>query len=447
MHEFYKISKISKISNQCTYLTDFTFYIFDQRFRKLNFILITYLFSKLTQMAAINTLVSNIVNSRSTQALLEAHGLKAHKVTWEDTGRSKKSCWGPNISDMTLVVKSGKQLMPVIRRPNFSDVTDDMPINTFQLNYKGSLISLEQLLKNLGVYDARDTQVLTSSQCCVLPVELGQKTQFAVQLFNYQSSHDEPAVLVILASKNGTSMQVLDSSNTKLFFDDDGIARWFSAERLEDVRIRQKAVKTKVDSYKEMTNEEKLDNSILMIQVPLLVTQKKRSAVYGGSSFTRESAMACSAAFGSSSFENCEESCDMSGGFFDELVYRSVSLGASIGATRGMDMGQLGLGDAEGKYTGTRGVTLKRDPAFPVRCTFQYYRVTDRDNIDEKDIIDIKEQINQSLKVATGHGSLVLNPSSQRVTEPVLPDQPVLPTIVEKPNPWVNSNGSMASFV
>ena len=418
MHEFYKISKISKISNQCTYLTDFTFYIFDQRFKKLNFILITYLFSKLTQMAAINTLVSNIVNSRSTQALLEAHGLKAHKVTWEDTGRSKKSCWGPNISDMTLVVKSGKQLMPVIRRPNFSDVTDDMPINTFQLNYKGSLISLEQLLKNLGVYDARDTQVLTSSQCCVLPVELGQKTQFAVQLFNYQSSHDEPAVLVILASKNGTSVQVLDSSNTKLFFDDDVIARWFSAERLEDVRIRQKAVKTKVDSYKEMTNEEKLDNSILMIQVPLLVTQKKRSAVYGGSSFTRESAMACSAAFG-----------------------------ASIGATRGMDMGQLGLGDAEGKYTGTRGVTLKRDPAFPVRCTFQYYRVTDRDNIDEKDIIDIKEQINQSLKVATGHGSLVLNPSSQRVTEPVLPDQPVLPTIVEKPNPWVNSNGSMASFV
>lgn len=387
-------------------------------------------------MSVINTLVSNIVSSSSTQALLEAHGLKAHKVTWEDTGRSKGSCWGPNISDMTLVVKSGNQLMPVIRRPNFSDVTDDVPIENFKVNYKGSLISLEQLLKNLGVYNARDTQILTSSQCCVLPVELGQKTQFAVQLFNYQSNRDEPAVLVILASKNGTSVQVLDSSNTKLFFDDDGTARWFSAERLEDVRLRQKAVKTKVDSYKEMTNEEKLDNTIMMIQVPLLVTQKKRSAVYGGSSFMLESAMT----FNSSSFEDadCEESCS-----FDAPVYRSISLGASRGATRGrgMDMGQLGLGDAEGKYTGTRGVTLKRDPAFPVRCTFQYYRVTDRDNIDEKDIIDIKEQINQSLKVATGHGSLVLNPSSQRVTEPVLP------TIIETPNPWVNSNGSMASFV
>ncbi len=391
-------------------------------------------------MASINTLVSNIVSSRPTQSLLEAHGLKAHNVTWEDTARSKGSCWGPNISDMTLVVKSGNQLMPVIRRPNFSDVTDDVPIENFKVNYKGSLISLDQLLKNLNVYDARDTQVLTSSQCCVLPVELGQKTQFAVQLFNYQSSRDEPAVLVILASKNGTSVQILDSSNTKLFFDDDGTARWFSVERLEDVRIRQKAVKTKVDSYKEMTNEEKLDNSIMMIQVPLLVLQKKRRVVYGGA-LIPQSAKPFSGDDGCDDGNECNEcnECETNG-------YRSLSIRSSRwGArSRGMDMGQLGLGDAEGKYTGTRGITLTRDPHFPVRCTFQYYRVTDRDNIDEKDIIDIKEQINQSLKVATGHGSLVLNPSSQRVTEPVLPKQP---TIVERPNPWTNTSPSMASFI
>lgn len=386
-------------------------------------------------MSAINTLVSNIVSSSPTQILLGAYGLKAHKITWEDTARSKGSCWGPNISDMTLVVKSGNQLMPVIRRPNFSDVTDDVPIENFKVNYKGSLISLEQLLKNLGVYNARDTQILTSSQCCVLPVELGQKTQFAVQLFNYQSRPNEPAVLVILASKNGTSVQVLDSSNTKLFFDDDGTARWFSAERLEDVRLRQKAVKTKVDSYKEMTNEEKLDNTIMMIQVPLLLTSIRLRALNSNTIFADNSDSLMESAFINEN-EDCEESCKI----------------PTRGCGRGMDMGQLGLGDAEGKYTGTRGVTLKRDPAFPVRCTFQYYRVTDRDYIDEKDIIDIKEQINQSLKVATGHGSLVLNPSSGRVTEPVLPShpviplQPVLPTIVDKPNPWVNSSTTMSSF-
>lgn len=350
----------------------------------------------MTSINTINTLVSNIVQSKTTQDLLHAHGLTAYKIAWEDTGRSKNSCLGPNISDMSLLARgtsesryeSADALMPVIRRPNFSDVTDDVPIDAFKVNYKGSLVTLEQLLKDLGVYDKRDSVVLTSSQCCILPVELGRKTQFAVQLFNYQSSRSKPAVLTILASKNGTSVQVLDSANTKLFFDDHGTARWFSAERLEDVRIRQNVVKTKVDSFNEMTNEEKLDNSLMMIQVPLFV-QKTRSYQCMGSS---------------EEYESTEESCSLGRKQF-----------------RGMDMAQLGLGDSEGPYCGIRGVTLKRDANFPVRCTFQYYRVTDSGTIDEKDIIDIKEQLDQSHKIAVGHGSLVLNTASGRVTEPVLP--------------------------
>lgn len=389
----------------------------------------------MTSVSAINTLVSNIVQSKPTQDLLHAHGLTAYKIAWEDTGRSKNSCLGPNISDMSLLARgtsesryeSADVLMPVIRRPNFSDVTDDVPIDAFKVNYKGSLVTLEQLLKDLGVYDKRDSVVLTSSQCCVLPVESGKKTQFTVQLCNYQSSRSEPAVLTILASKNGTSVQVLDSANTQLFFDDHGTARWFSAERLEDVRIRQNAVKAKVDSFKEMTNEEKLDNSLMMIQVPLFVQKTRRSYQCMGSSEECDEEMCA--------WEDTEESCSLGRKQF-----------------RGMDMAQLGLGDSEGPYCGIRGVTLKRDANFPVRCTFQYYRVTDSGTIDEKDIIDIKEQLDQSHKIAVGHGSLVLNTASGRVTEPVLPaNANASSASVSASAVWTGTNpqakNQMASFV
>lgn len=134
----------------------------------------------------VDSLVSSLVNDRETQDLLNAHGLRAHSVTWEDTGRSKGSCWGPNISDMTLVTKKGDRLMPVIRKPNFSDVTDDVPIDTFNLyvgNEKNTeterkTVNLHKFLQNISQYtentnqfdltDARDDVVLTSSQCCVI---------------------------------------------------------------------------------------------------------------------------------------------------------------------------------------------------------------------------------------------------------------------------------------
>jgi hypothetical protein len=75
---------------------------------------------------------------------------------------------------------------------------------------------------------------------------------------------------------------------------------------------------------------------------------------------------------------------------------------------------------------------------------FQYYRVTDKNNIDEKEILDIKEQIDQSLKVATAHGSLVLNPTSDRDTAPSLSINVVPPV---KPNVWAEETTKLSAFV
>lgn len=379
----------------------------------------------MSSSTATANLVSSIVSDTSTQSLLHANGLTATKVCFEDTGRSKGSCWGPNISDMTLTTKDGA-LMPVIRKPNFSDVTDDLPIDSFKLtvgNENGgskSSVSLKDYLSHLekytarnvtsdekgevNLYHSRDSVVLTSSQCCVLPVDKSHDTQFAVQLFNYQSYADNPAVLVILVSKEGTSCQVVERSNSKLFFNDNGTAKWFKLERLQDYRERKTGVpQEKVSSFKEMKDDEKYENVLMMFQVPLKVKQAPRYDVgicYASSAVT-------------------------AGCWGDGAVQESFSLSMneckrSKSKVVGMDMGMLSLGDSEGKYIGTKGLKLERDDRFPIRCTMQFYRGTDENFISEKDIKDIAEQLNQQNKASLASGSLVCNDDTGRVTEPTL---------------------------
>ena len=368
-----------------------------------------------------NDLVSSITNCHETQDLLNAHGLQAQRVTWEDTGRTKGSCWGPNISDMTLLVKEGSTLMPVIRKPNFSDVTQDVPIDTFRLKIGNNVLSLRDFLSNVNVHVddvkddtnlflERDEVILTSSQCCVLPVKKGEKTEFALQLFNYQSYDEDPAVLVLMVSSRGTSVQVLERSNQKLFFNDKGTAKWFNIERLEDVRERKGETKTRVDSFKEMKQEEKMDNTLMMIQIPL--KQKPRPQTRG-----MDGALCLS--FNNSGGMACQESCAMALG--PSAGFRSLGMTKKKKVKgRGMDMGQLGLGSSAGRYVGTKGLKLTRDDRFPIRCTFQYYRVTDENFITEKNIVDISEQISQATAKAVATGSLVCNDESKRATEPDL---------------------------
>src|SRR5438552_8418885 len=71
----------------------------------------------------------------------QKYGLNVLNLTWEDPGRYKGSSVGPNISDMTIQVglenPQSRQYevacMPVIRYPNFSDVTCDLDPRDFTL--------------------------------------------------------------------------------------------------------------------------------------------------------------------------------------------------------------------------------------------------------------------------------------------------------------------------
>ena len=89
-----------------------------------------------------------MVHDRDSQQLARRHGLHILNVTWEDTGRYKGSAVGPNISDMTIQVQRQAPgsdryeltCMPVIRYPNFADLSADISPDHFHVlvgNEKG----------------------------------------------------------------------------------------------------------------------------------------------------------------------------------------------------------------------------------------------------------------------------------------------------------------------
>ena len=364
--------------------------------------------------------VSSIASDRRVSQLFQSHGLDVNTVSWEDTARTKGSCWGANITDMTLVTQ-GKR-MPVIRKPNFADVTCDRPIGDFTVmvgnegTSTSQQLSLKTYLENLSQYvnsakvtsmiGERDDHILTSSQACVLPLTDGS-VEFCVEMFNYQTTQDNPAVLVIMASSQGTSAQILDGQTTKVYFNDNGTARNLKADRLKDDRIKRG-----VAVEGPMTEDEKNRNALFVFQVPL--KHKKPTRSFGGVSL-------CSAFGGYKGNLECasfgaEESCD---GDVLECCVMPVPNGiAKSRNSRGLDRAVLSKGTDMGRFRGTNGLPLERDFDFPIRCTVQYYYVTDSVDMTQEQIQEIATTVTKPYVAAEATGSLVFD-TTTRKTEPV----------------------------
>src|SRR5277367_1387135 len=190
-------------------------------------------------MESVHQRVAALPRDAVAQKHLDMVGLHAYAITWEDTARNKNSAIGPNISDMTLTT-NGMDL-PIIRRPNYSDLTWDAPHERILLTVgnecgeKTRQVSLETYLQDIGnhlheplkyegksLFDkVRDVNVLMSAQACLLPVleGVGRKSKFLVTLRNYQSSKDNPAVLTLVSTNDGTSAHVINTSGKeKLYF-------------------------------------------------------------------------------------------------------------------------------------------------------------------------------------------------------------------------------------
>ena len=340
--------------------------------------------------------VRSIASDEQVRRSAERRKLAVQTVTWEDTGRWPGSVWGPNISDLTLHARGHD--MPVIRSPNFQDVTVDMPIGKLFLivgNESGAPLSkvpLEEYLKRAGeftgnsrigsLFAPRDASILASPQACILPLREG-KVAFHPRIYNYQSSRSDPAVLVLLATSQGTSAQVV-ADQTDLYFNDKGTAVEFLAKRLQDDRKERG-----VAADAPMTAEEKDRNVLYLIQIPLK-TKPRPQRMY----------MAMASAAGA------PEKAQM-------RRMRSRSSRA-----RGFDYATIEKGtESKGPFRGTEDLALVRDERFPIRITIQIYTVTDQAGVPDEVMQELAERLESVKKLGINEGSLVLDGKVGRPTE------------------------------
>ncbi|MBK9031154.1 MAG: hypothetical protein IPL61_07430 [Myxococcales bacterium] len=358
--------------------------------------------------------VASMIGDEHLSQMVAAKQLNLVNVMWEDTGRWEGSAVGPNISDVTIEVEAAPGqtfLMPVIRNSNFSDKTADVRMDRIFVpvgNHKGGklkTISLTKLLADPGRYlskaDAgkikggsllakRDGHALVSAQHAFLPVPKNGKVNFWPVIFNYQSYQDNPAVLTILVTRQGTSMTIVDNARDtttggswgqRLYFNEDGEKAPLLAERLKDVQAKGTTANgERADTLGEDAN------LLMLIQVPLKQKDPPRRGLAMAGGYAEMAAPSAA-----------------SGGDGDGAARSSASR-----RERDIDTAVLGHGETTGPFTELDGKTIERDARFPVRVTVQFYQATATGGVDASDIDRMAAQIDRVYAKGDYVGSLVV---------------------------------------
>lgn len=376
------------------------------------------------EFAAYTRVVSDtaqMVSNQRAVALATKQGLDILNVTWEDTGRYKGSAVGSNISDMTIQVSArdpkterlNVTCMPVIRFPNFSDKSCDLDPRDFTLlvgnqnDQTLQRISLYELLENPTLYltnprswkaprktliAPRDSKVLVSAQACFLPIPKNGSATFNPVVFNYQSYAGDPAVLTVLATREGTSITVIDNKRDafetgavwgqRLFHNAGGQRASLTGERESDFRA-----KTSHPGTAPTVGTEKTEtglNMVLLVQIPL---KQKRPM----------------------QFEDEESDMTVACAAPPEMESRRKR--------SDVENAVIGHGNIEGPFTEIDNLEIERDENLPVRVTVQFYKATSNGVVSPADLSSIKQQIDRVYAQSDYVGSLVTEGETGRVTE------------------------------
>ena len=361
--------------------------------------------------------VEQMVWDADAQRLARRHGLSLVNVSWEDTGRSKNSSVGPNISDMTIGVRdSSGELhpMPVFRFDNFHDKTADLDAGDLWVktgNEDGGRLQSTRLVdllddvkshlhdpssfigRNDSLLAGRDSHLLVSAQACFLPISAEGTATFTPVLYNYQSQPGNPAVMTIVATREGTSVQVVENDSgymsEVLYFNDDGQRAPFTATRLSTFKAKGGDATT---SSSEASEDAGLD-VVLVIQVPL----KHRARSWGY--------------LGQAEAEDMPSIGGLAGS----------SKGAARSRSSDVETAVLGHGPTEGPHKEINDLSIVRDRRFPIRVTVQFYKATSNGVINNADVAELKAQIDKVYASGDFVGSLVTGGSTHRPTEWVAP--------------------------
>lgn len=359
--------------------------------------------------------VVNMPRDRQLSDRLHKLGLNLVNVMWEDTARTPGSAWGANITDMTLQVRdpsrrAHKHLLPVIRYPNFTDKTADVPFEQVKIkvgNEKGEdlqVVTLREYLTNLSNYVSdrrsyhaenqslvtdKDNHVLVSAQACFLPIPQQGKCSFNPVLFNYQSRSNSPAVLAILISTEGSSATVIDNDHDKadwgqnIYFNHSGQKTTLTGERLSDFKENQaqaiaQAQGVSLEEARSQVTVAQDINMVLIVQVPL-----KQKPIEYPEGWDFMMAMPCPT--------------PAAGGAMMRSRLKSDVEDAAIGH-----------GEDEGEHLELGGHKLERDDRFPIRVTVQFYKATSNGVVDDADLANVHQCIEAAYSSADYIGSIVV---------------------------------------
>jgi hypothetical protein len=385
--------------------------------------------------AAVVERVVGMVSDPAVRRGAARRGLGVMNVMWEDTGRSVGSALGPNITDLTLQVRyrrgAGSEaaaLMPVIRFPNFTDRTGDVPANKLWVrvgNHRNKkdlrTVPLTDVLKNLRGYAAkpwtlggggnllakRDTHFLMSAQAVFLPIPKEGKAEFNPVVFNYQSAPGSPAVLTLLVTRQGTSISVIENSpgdstvvgyGQELYFNDEGERAPFTAERRSDVKARIDA-KGGPEDADDRSALQKGADVLMLVQVPL--KHKEQGMLgSGGSGLDAMMGVGMGAGSGASGMGIAPPSA--------AAPSRSRAGGGPVRERSDVEQAVLGHGERKGPYAEGVGTKLVRDERFPIRVTMQFYKATSNGVVSEGDLDGIARVIGSVYEHADYVGSLVI---------------------------------------
>jgi len=275
-------------------------------------------------------------------------------------------------------------------------------------------VTLAELLKNPEQYMSthgkgtikggsllakRDTHVLVSAQHAFLPVPKEGKATFWPVIFNYQSTKKNPAVLAILVTRQGTSVQVIENKpeeataagwGQELYFNAFGQRAALTAERRSDVvaRIDEQGGPLTED---DKTSLQKGADVLFLIQVPLRHKSSPRAALPG---------LAWGDGFGS-------------GGGVAKMAAPSATAAPqesseSRSARPDVEQAVLGHGPSLGPFHEGHDLELVRDPTFPIRITVQFYKATSNGVVGDEDLDLIRKNIEAVYEHADFVGSLVV---------------------------------------
>ncbi len=372
--------------------------------------------------------VARMPSDRQAVSVARKQSLSVLNVLWEDTGRYQGSSVGPNISDVTIEVemknakgRSSTALMPVLRYPNFTDKTGDVAMDKIWLpvgnqTEGGELthVTLREFLaeptrylslpdkgriKGGSLLAKRDSHALVSAQATFLPIPKDGQATFWPVIFNYQSTRRNPAVLTLLVTRQGTSMTIVDNARDslgsqswgqRLFFNKAGQRTPLTAERLSTVQAQ--GVTANGESADSLGDDA---NLLMIIQVPLRYRQPPM-----------RKALAAPAA----------NSGAMMDGLGGGAAAPSAAPMAEASRSRVSDVetAVLGHGPELGPYTELAGLTVTRDPRFPVRVTVQFYQATSNGVVNADNVKALAAQISKVYQSADYVGSLVVPRAADR---------------------------------